>query len=144
MAIRIWLTVTVIVRVLQVFDSFELRQKEDAPTGAAPPSSWTTGAGRRPVEEIFPRSALTIYSTVSVCRLSASRWNPPHCNICNCRVESGFACELRRHEQLNCSTHFFADSTVASASSYFRELCSASKLMRSSPAYVSRNRESSR
>lgn len=57
--------VIVVVRVLQVFDTLELRQKEDAPAGSTPPASWASGAGRRPVEEIFPRSALTLYSTVS-------------------------------------------------------------------------------
>lgn len=70
----------VVVRIIQVFDSFELRQKQDAPAGSVPPASWASGTARRPVEEIFPRSALTMYSTVSPDFLQR-RGTPTNCLI---------------------------------------------------------------
>lgn len=51
------------IRILQIFDSFTLRQKEDAPPGACPPSSWKdSGKGRKAIEQIWPQNAVTLYS----------------------------------------------------------------------------------
>ncbi|KAF8331895.1 cytochrome P450 monooxygenase CYP63 [Cantharellus anzutake] len=49
------------VRILQVFSDFTLRQ-EDAPAGACPPMSWKGAAGRKGIEKIWPQNASTLYS----------------------------------------------------------------------------------
>ncbi len=53
------------IRLLQVFESFTLCQKEDAPPGACPPASWKEGKGRKAIEQIWPQNAVTLYSKVS-------------------------------------------------------------------------------
>ena len=55
------------IRILQIFDSFTLCQKEDAPPGACPPASWKDEKGRKAVEQIWPQNAITLYSKVCVC-----------------------------------------------------------------------------
>jgi hypothetical protein len=51
------------VRILQVFDGFELRQ-DDAPAGSIPPASWKHRGGRASIEKAWPLSAITLYSNV--------------------------------------------------------------------------------
>jgi len=50
------------VRLLQAFESFELRQSEDAPPGSLPPAAWKDRGGRAPIEKVWPRVAVTMYS----------------------------------------------------------------------------------
>ncbi|KAF8329542.1 cytochrome P450 monooxygenase CYP63 [Cantharellus anzutake] len=52
----------VIVRLLQNFDTFELRQEEDAPQGSCPLPHWKEGRGRKRVERVWPREGVTLYS----------------------------------------------------------------------------------
>ncbi|KAF8308485.1 cytochrome P450 monooxygenase CYP63 [Clavulina sp. PMI_390] len=53
----------VTVRILQAFDSFQLRQREDAPAGSLPPDAWTKATGQRQaVEKIWPAAGVTLYS----------------------------------------------------------------------------------
>lgn len=54
-------TPTVVIRILQNFDTFEIRQ-EDAPVGSQPPAEWKLKGGRHAVEKIWPMSALTMHS----------------------------------------------------------------------------------
>jgi hypothetical protein len=56
------LCVVVVVRILQIFDTFELRQEQDAPEGSQPPHEWRSMGGRHAVERIWPRAALTMFS----------------------------------------------------------------------------------
>ncbi|KAF9506189.1 hypothetical protein BS47DRAFT_1305586 [Hydnum rufescens UP504] len=51
----------IMVRILQVFDGFELRQ-DDAPAGSTPPASWKHRGGRASIEKAWPLSAVTLYS----------------------------------------------------------------------------------
>ena len=57
------MSLTVMVRLLQVFDSFELHQ-EDAPAGSIPPASWKHLGGRASIEKVWLLSAVTTYSKV--------------------------------------------------------------------------------
>ncbi|KAF8308480.1 cytochrome P450 monooxygenase CYP63 [Clavulina sp. PMI_390] len=51
------------VRILQAFDSFQLRQREDAPPGSIPPEAWKEANGQRQaVEQIWPAAGVTLYS----------------------------------------------------------------------------------
>ncbi|KAF8340601.1 cytochrome P450 [Cantharellus anzutake] len=52
----------VMVKLLQNFDTFELRQKQDAPEGAVPPEFWKKSSGRAAYEQVWPRSAITVYA----------------------------------------------------------------------------------
>jgi len=52
----------VMVKLLQNFDTFELRQKQDAPEGSIPPAFWKNLKGRAAYEQIWPRAAVTMYS----------------------------------------------------------------------------------
>ncbi|KAG8917235.1 hypothetical protein FRC01_002588, partial [Tulasnella sp. 417] len=52
----------VMVRLMQLFDRFTLAQKEAAPASALPPASWENANGRKPIEEAWPKNAITIYS----------------------------------------------------------------------------------
>lgn len=54
----------VLVRLLQSFRRFELAM-DAAPAGACPPEEWAQGTGRKPLEKIWPKSAVTLYSHVS-------------------------------------------------------------------------------
>ncbi|KAG8887915.1 hypothetical protein FRB98_008740 [Tulasnella sp. 332] len=49
-------------RLMQHFSNFTLRQAESAPDGALPPASWKSASGRKREEEIWPRSALSMFS----------------------------------------------------------------------------------
>lgn len=51
-----------VVRILQTFDTLELRQELDAPEGSKPPNKWRSMGGRHAVERIWPRAALTMFS----------------------------------------------------------------------------------
>jgi len=51
----------IMVRILQVFDGFELRQ-DDAPAGSTPPALWKHRGGRASIEKAWPLSAVTLYS----------------------------------------------------------------------------------
>ncbi|KAF8314506.1 cytochrome P450 monooxygenase CYP63 [Clavulina sp. PMI_390] len=52
-----------VVRILQNFDSFQVRQREDAPAGCLPPKEWKEKPGhRQAVEELWPGTAATLYS----------------------------------------------------------------------------------
>jgi len=51
----------VLVRLLQNFSRFELAM-DAAPAGARPPAEWAQGTGRKPLEKIWPKSAVTLYS----------------------------------------------------------------------------------
>lgn len=61
----------VMVRIMQAFEGFELRQAEDAPKGSNPPEFWQERKGRNKVEKIWPVAAITMFSKVcpffSVC-----------------------------------------------------------------------------
>ncbi|KAF8308494.1 cytochrome P450 [Clavulina sp. PMI_390] len=51
------------VRILQTFNSFQLRQREDAPAGCLPPEDWKkVTCHRQAVEQIWPAAAVTLYS----------------------------------------------------------------------------------
>ncbi|KAF8331890.1 cytochrome P450 [Cantharellus anzutake] len=50
-----------LIRILQIFDTFTLRQQEDAPPGSCPPPSWKGCLGRKGLEQIFPKASLTLY-----------------------------------------------------------------------------------
>ncbi|KAF8337360.1 cytochrome P450 monooxygenase CYP63 [Cantharellus anzutake] len=52
----------VIIRLLQVFDSFELRQKDGAPPGSCPPDSWRNAGGRKAIEQVWPRVAVALFA----------------------------------------------------------------------------------
>ncbi len=54
----------VLIRLLQVFDSFELCQKEDAPPGSYPHESWQNTSGRKSMERIWPRAAVALFAQV--------------------------------------------------------------------------------
>ncbi|KAF8338720.1 uncharacterized protein EI90DRAFT_3038884 [Cantharellus anzutake] len=49
------------IRILQTFDTFTLRQKEDAPDGSYPPPSWKGAPGRKGIEEVWPGMAITLF-----------------------------------------------------------------------------------
>jgi hypothetical protein len=53
------------VKILQVFDGFELHQ-EDAPPGSLPPSSWKDKGGRAAIEKVWPLSTITLFSKVRI------------------------------------------------------------------------------
>lgn len=53
-----------LVRLLQKFRHFELAP-EAQPEGSRPPLHWKEGEGRKAVEEVWPGTALTLYSKVS-------------------------------------------------------------------------------
>ena len=61
------------VKVLQNFDTFELRQKQDAPEGSLPPSFWKNLKGRAAYEQIWPRNAVTLYAKVRLFGLHSER-----------------------------------------------------------------------
>ncbi len=61
------------VKLLQNFDTFELRQKQDAPEGSRPPAFWKETSGRAVFEQIWPRTAVTLYSKVRLYRLHFKR-----------------------------------------------------------------------
>jgi len=50
-----------IIRVLQMFDTFTLRQKEDGPSQSCPPASWEGASGRKGFEKVCPRMSLTLF-----------------------------------------------------------------------------------
>ncbi|KAF8308493.1 cytochrome P450 monooxygenase CYP63 [Clavulina sp. PMI_390] len=51
------------VRILQAFESFQLRQREDAPAGSLPPQDWETSKHpRQATEKIWPATGITLYS----------------------------------------------------------------------------------
>lgn len=54
-----------LVRILQTFDTFELRQKEDAPVGSTPVPE-RQGVGRYAIEQVCPRQAVTLYFKASL------------------------------------------------------------------------------
>ncbi|KAG8897440.1 hypothetical protein FRC01_011339, partial [Tulasnella sp. 417] len=62
----------VMVRLMQLFDRFTLAQQEAAPASALPPASWKNSNGRKPMEEVWPKGAITIYSKVRQCYLPMS------------------------------------------------------------------------
>ncbi|CEL62811.1 Cytochrome P450 52E2 OS=Candida apicola GN=CYP52E2 PE=3 SV=1 [Rhizoctonia solani AG-1 IB] len=51
----------VLTRLLQNFSAFELAM-DAAPEGSCPPAEWAQGTGRKPLEKIWPKSAVTLYS----------------------------------------------------------------------------------
>ena len=53
------------IRLLQVFDRFELRQG-DAPPGSLPPPSWKNGPGRERIEKVWPQSSITLFAKVRI------------------------------------------------------------------------------
>ncbi len=61
------------VKLLQNFDTFELRQKQDAPEGSLPPASWKKTTGRAVYEQVWPRTAVTLYAKVRFYRLHFER-----------------------------------------------------------------------
>ncbi len=61
------------VKLLQNFDTFELRQEQDAPEGSLPPASWKKTTGRAVYEQIWPRNAVTLYAKVRLYRLHFER-----------------------------------------------------------------------
>ncbi|KAG8924692.1 Cytochrome P450 52A3, partial [Tulasnella sp. 417] len=52
----------VLVRLLQKFSRITLAQDEAAPASALPPASWKEAKGRKRVEKVWPKTALTLYS----------------------------------------------------------------------------------
>jgi hypothetical protein len=70
-------THTVVIRILQHFDTFELCQ-EDAPVGSQPPAEWKSKGGRHAIEKVWPESALTMSSKGGVwMRMKLAQDNPP-------------------------------------------------------------------
>ncbi|KAG9002988.1 hypothetical protein FRB93_011275 [Tulasnella sp. JGI-2019a] len=49
-------------RLVQHFGGFTLAQVESAPEGALPPTSWKSAGGRKGEEEVWPRSALSMFA----------------------------------------------------------------------------------
>ncbi|KAG8690790.1 hypothetical protein FRC08_010355 [Ceratobasidium sp. 394] len=62
----------VMARLLQRFDKFELAM-EAAPEGCVPPASWAGAKGRKGIEKIWPKNAVTLYSKVSPTADESSR-----------------------------------------------------------------------
>ncbi|KAG8882384.1 hypothetical protein FRB98_003737 [Tulasnella sp. 332] len=56
----------VIIRLLQVFDTFTLAQSECAPLDTLPPKEWKSREGRQATEEFWPGQLLTVYAKVGV------------------------------------------------------------------------------
>ena len=56
--------IVVMVKLLQTFDYFELRQEQDAPEGSVPPAFWKNLKGRAAYEQVWPRAAVTLYAKV--------------------------------------------------------------------------------
>ncbi|KAG8904307.1 hypothetical protein FRC01_008789, partial [Tulasnella sp. 417] len=52
----------VLVRLLQKFSRITLAQDEAAPASALPPAIWKEAKGRKRVEKVWPKTALTLYS----------------------------------------------------------------------------------
>ncbi|KIO25816.1 hypothetical protein M407DRAFT_24871 [Tulasnella calospora MUT 4182] len=52
----------VLFRILQKFSRITLAQDEAAPASALPPASWKEAKGRKGVEKVWPKTALTLYS----------------------------------------------------------------------------------
>ncbi|KAG9046265.1 hypothetical protein FS837_004762 [Tulasnella sp. UAMH 9824] len=52
----------VLVRILQKFSRITLAQDEAAPASALPPASWKEAKGRKRIEKVWPKTALTLYS----------------------------------------------------------------------------------
>jgi len=61
----------VLIRLLQVLDSFELCQKEDAPPGSYPQESWRNASGRKSMEQVWPRAAVALF-------VEGGLWIKPH------------------------------------------------------------------
>jgi hypothetical protein len=53
------------VRLLQVFDHFELHQ-EDGPPGSIPPVAWQNQPGRAPVEKVWLGSSVVLFAKVAI------------------------------------------------------------------------------
>ncbi|KAF8338716.1 cytochrome P450 [Cantharellus anzutake] len=51
----------IMIRILQTFDTFTLRQQEDAPDGSCPPASWRGAPGRKGIEAIWPKMAVSLF-----------------------------------------------------------------------------------
>ncbi|KAG8736136.1 hypothetical protein FRC10_009658 [Ceratobasidium sp. 414] len=51
----------VVTRLLQRFDGFELAM-EAAPEGCIPPTTWAGAKGRKGIEKVWPKNAITLYS----------------------------------------------------------------------------------
>lgn len=54
-----------VIRLFQNFSSVSL-DRQSQPPGSLPPSDWVNAGGRKSVEEIFPKSHLTMYALVSL------------------------------------------------------------------------------
>ena len=76
------------VKLLQNFDSFELRQEQDAPEGSRPPAFWKNTKGRAAYEQIWPRVAVTLYAKVHSFGPHVER--ETNCQIIPNRVVCGF------------------------------------------------------
>ncbi|KAG8959345.1 hypothetical protein FRC00_001703 [Tulasnella sp. 408] len=64
----------VMIRLMQLFDRFTLAQKEAAPASALPPAAWKTAGGRKPVEEAWPKNAITLYSKAKMFDIEYRLW----------------------------------------------------------------------
>ncbi|KAF8313151.1 cytochrome P450 [Cantharellus anzutake] len=51
----------IMIRILQAFDTFTLRQQEDAPDGSCPPASWRGAPGRKGIETIWPKMCISLF-----------------------------------------------------------------------------------
>ncbi|KAF8338717.1 cytochrome P450 monooxygenase CYP63 [Cantharellus anzutake] len=51
----------IMIRILQTFDTFTLRQQEDAPDGSCPPASWRGAPGRKGIETIWPKMSISLF-----------------------------------------------------------------------------------
>ncbi|KAG8922474.1 hypothetical protein FRC00_007416 [Tulasnella sp. 408] len=65
----------VLVRILQKFSRITLAQDEAAPASALPPASWKEAKGRKRIEKVWPKTALTLYSK-TMTNLSPSSSQP--------------------------------------------------------------------
>ncbi|KAF8332801.1 cytochrome P450 monooxygenase CYP63 [Cantharellus anzutake] len=50
-----------LIRILQICDTFTLRQEQDAPPGSCPPESWKGAPGRKGIEQVWPKTAITLF-----------------------------------------------------------------------------------
>ncbi|KAG8843002.1 hypothetical protein FRB96_004483 [Tulasnella sp. 330] len=62
-----------LIRILQVFDSFTVVQAEAAPLDCLPPAEWKTRKGREATEEFWPGVGITMFSKVRIAAASRSR-----------------------------------------------------------------------
>lgn len=63
------------VKLLQAFEGFDVKQRDSAPAGALPPDTWLERGGRNIPEHaagVWPKTAITMYAKVRISSASQS------------------------------------------------------------------------